>query len=215
MKQRFLTGVMVLLPLLITFHILAFLLNLLTGPFEDMATSLLSHLRLLQEGSEQALLYTSRLLILVLIALTILLAGLLGEGFVVRHFMRYSEALLRRIPLVNKIHSASRETITGIFNPKARTFQRAVLVPFPNSAGLCVGFMTQDSLTDRSDPAYQQLVPVLLPATPNPTVGFVLLYKPEAIVPLAISLDEALRFVVSCGVIAPQTHTEIDHVHPN
>lgn len=208
MKKHFITGLVIILPLVLTLIILSFLLELLTKPFEGVALSILGHYQLLDKqflffNTTQVMILTSRLLVLFTLFGITLVIGSIARWVFVHEFLRLSDWLFHRIPLINTIYRASQETVTTIFSAESRTFKQVVLVPFPESPGLSIGLVTSRSIPDRSDENYKQMISVFIPGTPNPTVGFLLLYPPERVTPLDISVEEAMKLVISVGVMIP------------
>lgn len=209
MKRYFITGLVIVLPLVLTLLIFAFLLNLLTKPFEGITLSLLDHFNLLGQplfgfDSRQIIIFLNRLLTLMALVGFTFIIGFVARWFFVYEIIKLSDWVFHRIPLVNKIYRATQETVTTVFAHESRTFKQVVLVPYPKAPGLSIGLVTSTSIPNRSEEEYKKLVSVFIPGTPNPTVGFLLFYSPEQMIPLAMSVEEALKFVISMGVILPQ-----------
>lgn len=208
MKKHFITGLVIILPLVLTLIILGFLLGLLTKPFEGVALSILGHYHLLDKqflffNTTQVMIFLSRFLVLFTLFGITLVIGYIARWVFVHEFLRLSDWLFHRIPLINTIYKASQETVTTIFSTESRTFKQVVLVPFPEGPGMSIGLVTSHTVPARSDEIYKQLISVFIPGTPNPTVGFLLLYPPEKVTPLDISVEEAMKLVISVGVIIP------------
>lgn len=197
MKKHFLTGLVVFLPLALTFWIVSFLFNLMTEPFLGMSELLLTAL-----GVES---HEVRQLIGKLLALLFLLGAIIGLGAVGRYFffsylMEWSDAILHKIPVISSVYKTSQDLIHTIMTSSAKSFQQVVLVPFPHAKALVVGFVTRD------DAEIEGKIAVFIPTTPNPTSGFLVMYDRQQLVHLDIKVDEALRFVISCGVLPTQLH---------
>lgn len=208
MKKHFITGLVIVLPLVLTLVILSFLLKLLTKPFEGIAVSLLEHFNLLGQSflffnSKQVLNYFSQMLIIVVLFLLTLLMGFLARWFFFHEIIKLSDWAMHRIPLINKIYKASQETVTTLFSSQSRTFREVVLVPFPHFGGRSLGFVTADRLHEKSHEQYQNMITVFVPGTPNPTVGLLILYRRDQVVPLNLSVEQAIKCVISCGVMLP------------
>ena len=127
--------------------------------------------------------------------------GFLGHWFFEHYFIRLTNMIFEKIPLVNKIYKTCQEIVNTLFTPKSTSFSKVVLAPFPGNSSRSFGLITRDSLPEGSSPEIQQLVTVLVPGTPNPTMGFVLLYPASDLTPLDMKPDEALKAIVSCGII--------------
>jgi uncharacterized membrane protein len=208
MKKHFITGLVTILPIVLTIVILGFLLRLLTNPFEGIAFAILKYFNVFEKtlgiiSSTKLTIYLSRVLILVVLISLTFLIGFIARWFFVHEVLKLSDWLFHRIPLVNKIYRASQETVTTLFSTDSRTFKQVVLVPFPQRPGLSIGLVTASSQAETSDERFKQLVSVFVPGTPNPTVGFLLLFRPEEIIPLDLSVEEAMKYIISCGVMLP------------
>jgi len=197
MRKRFLTGLAILLPAVLTFMLFLFGINLLTMPFLGLVQNLLAPFDLPQQA---ALFLAKFLILLFLIGLTLLI-GLLTRIMLFHYFLRLGNALLHRIPLINKIYKAAQDVFGTLFHEEGHGFSHVVLVPFPTKKGLCIGFVT--NITDDPEEEHGN-ISVFLPATPNPTMGFMLLFKKEQLIFLDMKVDEALKFIVSCGIISPE-----------
>jgi uncharacterized membrane protein len=216
-KKNFLTGLAILLPIALTFWVVFFLINLLTAPFIGIVESLLIKIELSEHThflltSKKALLFVSRLIILVVLFCIAILAGFLARVFFINYFFRFGDYLIHRIPFVNKIYKASQDIVHTLFGSEGTSFSHVVLVPFPHPKAFSLGLITKQEMPTASDPDQKEKVSLFLPGTPNPTMGFMLLFKRSEIVYLDMKADEALKFVISCGVLSnklrvkPQTN---------
>lgn len=196
MKNNFLTGLVILLPIALTFWILSFLVNLLTNPFAGLVESLFNYYQLQRSWTPFV---TKGLILAVLIGL-VFIAGVIGRFLFLNPLFKLGDRLLHRIPLVNKVYKASQDVVHSLFSEEKTSFSQVVLVPFPNGRSLSIGL-----ISGKESPSGEK-ISVFVPGTPNPTMGFMLLFHKEQLIPLNIKVDEALKFVVSCGVIDPKTN---------
>lgn len=208
MKQNFFTGLAILLPIALTFWILSFLVQLLTNPFLVFTENILKYYDLLDHPflfftGDQMLLFWSRLLIIAFLGGIAILAGFLARILFLNFFFRLGDYIIRRIPFVNRIYKATQDVVSTLFGAQKPAFAKVVLVPFPHENAYSLGMITSEGLHDESDPEHMDKVSIFIPGTPNPTFGFMLLYKREQLVLLDMSIDEALKFIVSMGVMAP------------
>jgi uncharacterized membrane protein len=140
---------------------------------------------------------------LVLSLLVVLLTGVLAHNFIGRQLVQWWESLLSRIPIVRSIYSSVKQVSDTMLSPKGNAFRKAVLVEFPQrghwAIGLVVGapgpILTRDLAPD--------LLTVFVPTAPNPTSGYTILVPPADVKELDITVDDALKFVISLGVVAP------------
>jgi uncharacterized membrane protein len=209
MKREFLTGLAILLPIVVTLIILAFVVNLLTAPFLGMVEGILTHFDLLDSkflflSGQQVLEISSKVIILVvLIALTILL-GAVARIFFIRYLLQSTDVLFHKIPVLNKIYMAIQEVLKTLLKSKKSNFSQVVLVPFPHERALSLGLLTGKlSLQDSKTAKMQDYASVFVPGTLNPTMGFIVLYRPEQLIYIDMKVDEAFKFIVSCGLMLP------------
>lgn len=206
MKKRFLTGLAIILPIVLTFLIVNFFLKLLTGPFLSATQYFLSSF-----GAKNGWFYLfqtpeatkliSELLILVLLVILITFVGFLARLIFINTLFKWSDRLLHSIPLANKVYKAAQDVLQNIFSEEKPTFSKAVLFPFPHLRAKAIGFITNEHKIAHDYASENDLVSVFVPGTPNPMMGFMLLVPKGKILPLDLSLEEAIKFVVSCGVI--------------
>jgi uncharacterized membrane protein len=133
--------------------------------------------------------------------------GFLGKIFFVHYFVRFGEYVIHNIPVVNKIYKAIQDIVHTIFGHSEQRFSSVVLVPFPHSETYSIGLVTSGAIPSASDPEYHQRVSVFVPGTPNPAMGFMLLFPKDQLLPVDMEVHDALKFVISCGVITPDDQT--------
>ena len=219
MKQNFFTGLAMLLPIALTFWILSFLIDLLTNPFLTFTENILKYYNLLDYpflffSGDQVLMFWSRVLILAFLAGIAILAGFLARILFLNFFFRMGDYLMHRIPFVNRIYKATQDVVHTLFGAQKTSFAKVVLVPFPHEKAYSLGMITSEGLHGESDPEHMDKVSIFIPGTPNPTFGFMLLFKREQLIMLDMSIDEALKFIVSMGVMTPEFKVSKDQRLP-
>ncbi|MCH9630800.1 MAG: hypothetical protein S4CHLAM37_08060 [Chlamydiia bacterium] len=117
--------------------------------------------------------------------------------------------MLHRIPIVNKVYKTTQEIIKTIFVTDKSSFKQVVMVPFPNTDSYVIGLISRDAPNVCSTSTSKDLVSILIPTTPNPTTGFLLMYDRSSLIFLDMKPEEAIKYIVSCGVITPE-HPEIN-----
>lgn len=214
MKKYFVTGLVILLPATLTLAVIIFIFNLLTDPFLGLSKAILDYYGLASSGflflnAEQLQNLISKLLIiLVLFGFTVLL-GAIGTWFFVHSFLRLWEYALHRIPLVSTIYKACQDVIKTIFGSKTSAFKQVVMVRFPNADTLTIGLVTRDELPGLIHTVGPDLVVVFVPTTPNPTSGFLTIFKKEDVIPLDMKVEDAFKYIISCGVIMAPFKTQM------
>lgn len=210
MKKYFVTGLALLLPAVFTILIVSFVINLLTHPFLGTAVSIFTYYDIFNKpflffSGPTVLIVTSKILILIALAILIFLVGILGQLFLLKWLGGLGDYLIHRIPFVNKIYKTTQDVVHTIFMPSQNSsnYSRVVLVPFPHPESLSIGFITNDSHRG-ADEDFEKRISVFVPGTPNPTMGFMLMYRSDQLIPLSMKIEDALKFIVSCGVIQPE-----------
>lgn len=209
MKKYFITGLVILLPLAVTIAIVVFIVNFLTKPFIGIVSSFLKDFNIINKGflflsPEQVVLYGSKLLILICLFLFTLLLGVIARWFFFKALLNLSDKILHRIPLINKVYKTTQEIIKTIFVTDKSSFKQVVMVPFPKGGSYVMGLVSREAPKACSEQSGGELFSVLVPTTPNPTTGFLLMYKKEEIIFLDLKPEQAIKYIVSCGVITPE-----------
>lgn len=213
MKKYFITGLVILLPLAVTIAIVVFIVNFLTGPFIGLVSHFLTNYANIQSNflflkPEQVIRYGSQILILICLFGFTLILGMIARWFFFKSVISLSDSLLHRIPIVNKVYKTTQEIIKTLFVTDKNSFKQVVLVPFPHSEAYMIGLVAKEAPRVCSKAVEKELISVLIPTTPNPTTGFLLMYDKNDIVYLDMKPEDAIRYIVSCGVITPE-HPEI------
>lgn len=205
-RRYFFTGLALLLPAVVTILIVLFFINLLTKPFVNFTDTVLSHIGLLNKpflflSAEQVLHLVSKVLIVITLAIFTICAGLFAQIVAARYLIRLGDYIIHRIPIVNKIYKAAQDVVQTVFKEEKKTFTQVVLVPFPHEKSYSIGLVTNDCIPEGADSEHGGLVSVFLPATPNPTMGFMLMLRREQLIFLDMKVDDALKAIISCGVM--------------
>ena len=187
LKGTFIAGLFVVIPIGITIFILKFLFNFadgILGSYLDKLFSIVTHHELHVPG-----------LGMITGAVVIYLAGLLATNVLGTHLLKLGDELLSRIPLVKSIYSSSKQ-LTKVFREGKSSYHRAVFVEWPRAGVKAVGFVTAE--VERNG---EQMVVVYVPTMPNPTSGFALFFRKEDVFDSGMTVEEAVKFVVSGGAV--------------
>jgi uncharacterized membrane protein len=135
-----------------------------------------------------------------------ILVGAFARNILGRTLLGFWEAVLSRIPLVNKVYTAVKQIGEGVITDKSAVFKRAVLVQWPRKGLYALAFVThspggelQDKIGDKN------VYTIFLPTTPNPTSGFFLIVPEKEIIDLSISVEDAIKLVISSGIVGPKS----------
>lgn len=186
-KGRFITGLFVVVPLGITIFILKFLFNFADGILGSYLDSLLT--ALINDHT-----YIPGLGMLTGV-IVIYLSGLLAANVMGTRILRWWDDLFSRIPLVKSIYGSSKQ-LTQVFKDGKTSYRRAVFVEWPRKGVRAVGFVTAEVERDG-----ERLVVVYVPTMPNPTSGFALFFREDEVHDCGMSVEDAVKFVVSGGVV--------------
>lgn len=206
MKKYFVPGLVTLLPLALTVMVVLFLFNLLTEPFVGIVKGILDHFDLLNTGflflsADESQLIVSKLLILVLLFFFTVFLGWLARWVFFHYMLRSWEWIVHRIPFVSNVYKTSQDVIKTLFTSDGHSFSQVVLAPFPSKATYCIGMLTKESLPAIPGTPIQNMAAVFIPSAPNPASGFVVLYKKEDLIHLDMKVEDAFKYVISCGVV--------------
>lgn len=207
LRTSFVTGLVVILPLFITF----WLLRIVTGYLRSTLHGTFHQLFRLVAGPELAaspyydavetiLLFAIGLPIVLLL---ILFVGWLARQYIGQRILRAGEVVLKRIPLIGGVYDAVKKLVDTIFLSGSSAYRSVVLVEYPRTGLWVLGFVTAVSRGEVQERTRTKVQGVFIPTTPNPTSGF-LIYVPEGeLVHLEMSVEEAVKLVISGGVVEP------------
>jgi uncharacterized membrane protein len=209
MKKYFITGLVTLLPLTLTLLIVVFIVNFLTKPFMGFVVKVLSETKIKQIhtyilSSDQVVKYGSQILILISIFLLTLLLGIFARWFLFKAFIRLSDAILHKIPLINKVYKTTQDIVKTLFVTDKNSFKQVVMAPFPREGMFSLGLVSRSSPATCKNATKKELISVFIPTTPNPTTGFLLMFEKKDLIFLEMKTEDALKYIVSCGVIVPE-----------
>lgn len=201
LKSIFLTGVLTLLPIWLTWVVVKFVFVLLSDISLPLIDPLLSTIA---AANPQALAWLRNswvqpTIALIATMLVILLTGAMARRVIGQRLLSWFEALIRRVPLANMIYGSARQLL-NILQTKPDGTQRVVLIDFPHAEMKSVGFVTR---VIRDQQTGHELAAVYVPTTPNPTSGYLEIVPVEKITPTDWSVDEAMSFIISGGAVSP------------
>ncbi|MDZ4140991.1 MAG: DUF502 domain-containing protein [Methylotenera sp.] len=194
MRKYFITGLLVLVPLFIT----AWVLSGIIGMMDNSLLLLPENWRpKAQLGLEIP--GVGALLTLFIIFVT----GLIATNFFGRQLILLWEAMLARVPVVKSIYASVKQVSDTLFSDSGNAFRQAVLVQFPREGAWTIAFITGRPGGDVANHLQGDYVSVYVPTTPNPTGGYFLMLPQADVIELDMSVDEALKYIISMGVVSP------------
>src|SRR3989337_1556696 len=192
MKKYLITGLLVWIPLAITLWVLH--LNV---------TTMDQTLTLLPPAVLPEFTHSIPGLGVVLTILVVLLTGVLASNILGQRLLRVWERILGRIPVVKSIYYGVKQVSDPLFTPGGQAFRKALLVQYPRPGAWTIAFQTGQPGLDVVNHLKGDYVSVYVPTTPNPTSGFFLMMLKQDVIELDMSVDDALKYVVSMGVVPP------------
>ncbi|MEO8400394.1 MAG: DUF502 domain-containing protein [Gammaproteobacteria bacterium] len=205
LRRYFISGLLVWLPIWVTFLVIKFLVDILSY----------SLLLLPREYQPDALLGFHVPGIGVIITLVVIFStGVIVANFLGRRVLAVWDAIMNRIPLVRTIYNGVKQVLNTLFSSGGDSFRKVLLVQFPHSGMWSIAFQTGDS-TPEVDKAFENetMISVFIPATPNPTSGFLMMVARSKVIELNMSVDQALKFVISLGVVQPVNNNIITEIN--
>ena len=201
LQRLFLTGLLTLLPIWLTWVVIKFVFVLLSGISAPLVGPLLQNLaagdRLMLGWLVDPWVQTA--LGLLATVLVILLSGVMARWVIGQRVLGWFESLLRRIPLASTIYGSARKLL-DILQTKPDGTQRVVLIDFPHNEMKTLGFVTK---VMREQGTGRELAAVYVPTTPNPTSGYLEIVPVEKITPTDWTVDQAMAFIISGGAVSP------------
>ncbi|BDI08153.1 membrane protein [Sphaerotilus microaerophilus] len=204
-KKYIVAGLLVWLPLAITIWVLAWILGVLDGVFQALLSAAGA---VLPESAQQGLATLAHVpgLGVVLLVTLMFLTGMFVANFVGQWWIKQWDRLLGQIPIVKSIYSSVKQVSDTLFSSSGQAFREAVLVQYPREGSWTIAFVTGRPGGEVATHLHDDHVSLYVPTTPNPTSGFFLMAPRADVKPLSMSVDEALKYVISMGVVSPPTN---------
>lgn len=202
MKKYLVAGLLVWMPLAITIWVLSWLLGALDGVFDNVLAAAQAVLPASLSDGIDKLRRVPGLGVVVLIAV-LLLTGMFAANIVGQWWLRQGNRLLSHIPIVKSIYNSVKQVSDTLFSSNGNAFREAVLVQYPRAGSWTIAFVTGKPGGEVARYLGHEHVSIYVPTTPNPTSGFFLMVPRSDVQRLAMSVDEALKYVISMGVVVP------------
>ena len=197
MKKYFITGLLVLVPIFVTAWVLVTLIS-------TMDKSLLLLPMSWRPAAQIGLEIPGMGAILTL--MIIFITGVIARNFFGRQLLVIWDDFLSRVPFVKSIYSSVKQVSDTLFSDSGNAFRQAVLVQYPHQGAWTIAFVTGSPGGDVVNHLHGDYVSIYVPTTPNPTSGFFLMMPKSEVIELEMSVDEALKYIISMGTVAPKDH---------
>ncbi|SHJ33078.1 Uncharacterized membrane protein [Geosporobacter subterraneus DSM 17957] len=196
LRNIFLTGLFVLVPIFVTLSIVIWLFNRIDAVFREPLEAFLGF-PLVGIG-------------VVLTVLIILATGFISTNFLGKKIIHFTEAVFKRIPLVNTVYLSMKQLTDTLFINQKNAFKSAVLVEYPSKGIYVIGFITADAPNEIHLKTQKEMKSVFIPTTPNPTSGMLVMIPVENIHFLDLSIEAAVKLIVSGGILLPEHHKKTE-----
>ena len=202
MKKYIITGLLVWLPLVITIWVLMWVLGIIDGVFTSLLSATQAVMPQSMFDSIDSLRHIPGLGLLILVG-AMLLTGMFVANIFGQWAVRQWDRLMSHIPIVKSIYSSVKQVSDTLFSSSGNAFREAVLVQYPHAGSWTIAFVTGKPSGEVAEALGEDFVSLYVPTTPNPTSGFFLMMPRADVVELRMSVDEALKYVISMGVVGP------------
>lgn len=201
LKRYILSGLLLWLPVIATLFIIRFIFDIFNQGMKLLPS---------QYQPEALLGISVPGLGFIITIIILMISGAFASNFFGKKLVRLGENILERIPLIRSIYKAIKQVTQAILGSNERSFRQVVVIEFPKEGCYSMAFQTSESIAiDQVNP---NLTTVFIPTTPNPTSGFLLMVPSENVRLIDIPIEEALRFVISLGVVTPEKFSTLKPV---
>jgi uncharacterized membrane protein len=194
-RRYFISGLLVWLPIWVTILAIKFLVDILSYTL----------LLLPKKYQPDALIgFHIPGIGVVITLLVIFLTGLFAANFLGSRLVAMGDALIARIPIVRTVYLGVKQIVQTLFKPGGQSFRKVFLVQYPRAGSWTIAFQTGEAVAEITEKFNKEpMVSLYVPTTPNPTSGFLLMIPRKDVIELEMSVDQALKFVISLGVVQP------------
>jgi len=204
MKKYFIAGILVWAPLSITIWVIAWGLGLLDGVFGSVMHAIIVVLPEDAARDVQHFRDLPAVGVLIVIAV-IMLTGLVAINFAGQWWLKVWDKFVNRIPIVRSIYSSVQQVSSTLFSGSGQAFSKALLIRYPHADSWAIAFQTGIPAKEVTAKLGEDYVNVFLPTTPNPTSGFFMIVPRAQTIELEMSVEEALKHIVSMGSVPPNS----------
>ncbi len=194
LRRYLVAGLLVWIPLGVTIFILRVLIGLM-----DRTLLLIPQ----QYRPEEWFGFTIPGLGLILTLLVLLITGLLAANIVGRSMVGLWESMLDRIPVVRSVYSAAKNFAEIVFSDSDQSFKKVLLIEYPRKGVYSLAFQTATNLGEVQGRTGEEMICTFVPTTPNPTSGYIIILPKKDVIELDMEIDEALKMIISLGVVVP------------
>ncbi|MEK7774893.1 MAG: DUF502 domain-containing protein [Candidatus Zixiibacteriota bacterium] len=200
MRRWFIAGVLVVVPIIITWLVLSFLFNAIDGILQPLI------LKLSGRSIPGLGILTTIIIILVV--------GSVARNFFGSRLIKLGDSVLAKMPFIRPVYSSAKQLLEAIALPSANSFKDVVMIEYPRKEVWAIGFVSNRIQVDRGD-GKSEMVSVFIPSTPTPMSGMVVVVPERDVLVLDMTVEEGIKFVVSGGVASPRQLTSVSRLRPS
>lgn len=193
-RSYLLAGLVVWLPILVTIGVLRFIIDLL-----DQTLALLPN----AYQPEHLLGHHIPGFGVILSLLLLIITGVIATNILGQKLVSWGESILAKIPLVRSIYNAVKQVLNAVISTNSEAFRKVLLIEYPRKGLWSIAFQTGADNKEINDKTSEEMISLFVPTTPNPTSGFLMMLPKQEVIELDMSIDEALKFIISLGVMVP------------
>jgi len=193
-KNIFLTGIAVIIPIGLTVYILFFLIN--------MMDNLLKVIPARFQPDELLHFHIPGLGVIITLIL-IFIIGLVTKSYLGNKFVKLGEWFVNKIPFVRSIYQAIKQLVDTIFSDKSQSFKKVVIVEYPRKGMYVIAFVTGEAKGEIQIKTSKKCINLFVPTTPNPTSGFYIMVPEDDVISMDMTVEEAFKLVISGGIVSP------------
>lgn len=193
-RRYLLAGLVVWLPIWATYLVLSFIVRLMDGSLMLIPRAY---------RPDNLLGFHIPGLGIIFTLLILFLTGMLVANFLGRKFVELWDKIIGRIPLVRTIYTGVQQVMSTLFSPQGKSFRKVLFVEYPRKGMWSIAFQTSEVSQEIVDKTSKTMVTIFIPTTPNPTSGFLMMVPKEEVIELEMTVDQALKMVISLGVVQP------------
>ncbi len=201
-RKNFLAGILVLVPLLGTAALFWWLFAKVTGPGYGWMLKRIGNREYAEFLKENQFLF--RLIVLFLMLGATILVGVVARNFAGRRVIRLGETVFEKLPVVNRVFKGLKQISEAFLGQGKTAFSGVVAIEYPKRGVYAIGLLSSAGRRQSTGTPGEKLVGVLLPTTPNPTSGYLVILPEKDVIPLNMTVEDALKLIVSGGAVVPE-----------
>lgn len=141
---------------------------------------------------------------LVLLLVGLIVIGMFTTGYLGRFFVGLGEFIVSKMPFISSVYSLLKQVFETFFSDKKQSFNQVVLLEYPRKGVWVIGFVSAKTQGEAAQKLEDNMLNVFVPTTPNPTSGFLLFVPEKDVVKMDMTVEDGLKFVISCGIVTPE-----------